>query len=47
MVRHVLPGDVVDLTLLPAAAHVVRLGHATFYQRAQRQLRLTGSAEVD
>ncbi|NMH99680.1 NAD(+)/NADH kinase [Pseudonocardia sp. K10HN5] len=47
VVGHVLPGDVVDLTLLPAAAHVVRLGLTTFYQRAQRRLRLTGSAEVD
>jgi NAD+ kinase len=44
---HVRPGDVVDLTLLPAAASVVRLGHTTFYQRAQRRLRLTGSAEAD
>ncbi len=47
VVGHVFPGDVVDLTLLPAAARVVRLGHTTFYQRAQRRLRLTGSAEVD
>jgi NAD+ kinase len=47
VVGHVLAGDVVDLTLLPAAARVVRLGHTTFYQRAQRRLRLTGSAEVD
>jgi NAD+ kinase len=47
VVGHVSPGDVVDLTLLPAAAQVVRLGVTTFYQRAQRRLRLTGSAEVD
>ena len=47
VVGHVCPGDVVDLTLLPAAAQVVRLGLTTFYQRAQRRLRLTGSAEVD
>jgi NAD+ kinase len=47
LVGHLHPGDLVDLTLLPAAAHVVRLGHTTFYQRAQRRLRLTGSAEVD
>jgi NAD+ kinase len=26
---------------------VVRLGRTTFYQRAQRKLRLTGSAEAD
>jgi NAD+ kinase len=40
-------GDIVELTLLPAAARVVRLGVTTFYQRAQRKLRLSGSAEVD
>ena len=39
--------DIVDLTVLPAAARVVRLGRTTFYQRAQRRLRLTGSAEAD
>lgn len=47
VVGHVRPGDVIELTLLPAAALVVRLGLTTFYQRAQRRLRLTGSAEVD
>ncbi len=47
VVGHVRPGDAVDLTVLPAAARVVRLGRTTFYQRAQRRLRLTGSAEVD
>jgi NAD+ kinase len=47
VVGHVRPGDVVELTLLPAAAQVVRLGLTTFYQRAQRRLRLTGSVEVD
>jgi NAD+ kinase len=47
VVGHVRPGDVVDLTMLPAAARVVRLGRTTFYQRAQRRLRLTGSAEAD
>jgi NAD+ kinase len=47
VVGHVCPGDSVDLTLLPAAAQVVRLGRTTFYQRAQRRLRLTGSVEVD
>jgi NAD+ kinase len=47
VVGYVGPGDVVDLTLLPAAAQVVRLGRTTFYQRAQRRLRLTGSVEVD
>ncbi|MBV6699972.1 NAD(+)/NADH kinase [Kitasatospora aureofaciens] len=47
LVGHVSPGDVVDVTMLPAASRVVRLGHTTFYQRAQRKLRLTGSAEHD
>lgn len=40
------PGEVLDIDLLPAAAHVVRLGRTTFYQRAQRRLRLTGSVEA-
>jgi NAD+ kinase len=47
VVGYVGPGDVVNLNLLPAAAQVVRLGYTTFYQRAQRRLRLTGSVEVD
>lgn len=47
VVGHARPGDTLDLTLLPAAAEVVRLGRTTFYQRAQRRLRLTGSAEVE
>jgi NAD+ kinase len=47
VVGHVNPGDVINITLLPAAAQVVRLGLTTFYQRAQRRLRLTGSAEAD
>jgi NAD+ kinase len=47
VVGHVRPGDVVDLSLLAAAARVVRLGNTTFYQRVQRRLRLTGSAEAD
>jgi NAD+ kinase len=33
--------------MLPAAARVVRLGRTTFYQRAQRRLRLAGSVETD
>jgi NAD+ kinase len=47
MVGHAGPGETIDLTLLPGAANVVRLGRTTFYQRAQRRLRLTGSAEVE
>lgn len=45
LVGHISPGGVVEVTMLPAAARVVRLGQTTFYQRAQRKLRLTGSAE--
>ena len=41
------PGDAVELSTVPDAANVVRLGKTTFYQRAQRKLRLTGSAEAD
>ncbi len=47
VVGHLRHGDTVDVTLLPTGAQVVRLGLTTFYQRAQRRLRLTGSAEVD
>ncbi len=47
VVGYVLAGDVVELGTVPAAANVVRLGRTTFYQRAQRKLRLTGSAEAD
>jgi NAD+ kinase len=46
VVGHVRPGDVVELSTVPGAANVVRLGRTTFYQRAQRKLRLTGSAEA-
>jgi NAD+ kinase len=41
------PGSVIDISVLPAAAGVVRLGRTTFYQRTQRKFRLTGSAEAD
>lgn len=43
---HVSPGDLVQLRPRPAAAHVVRLGRTTFYERARRKLRLTDSAEI-
>ena len=43
---HVEPGDSVALRPRPGAAHVVRLGRTTFYERARRKLRLTDSAEV-
>ncbi|MFD0275592.1 NAD(+)/NADH kinase [Kitasatospora sp. NPDC127111] len=45
LVGRVRPGDVVEVAMLPTAARVVRLGHTTFYQRAQRKLRLSGSPE--
>jgi NAD+ kinase len=40
------PGDRIDLTPRPGAARVVRFGRTTFYQRAQRKLRLADSAEL-
>jgi NAD+ kinase len=43
---HVSPGDRIELRPRPGAAHVVRLGRTTFYQRAQRKLRLTDSPEI-
>jgi NAD+ kinase len=46
LIGRLRPGDLIDITVLPAAARVVRLGRTTFYQRAQRRLRLTGSAEA-
>jgi NAD+ kinase len=47
LVGRLQPGDTVEVGTVPAAANVVRLGRTTFYQRAQRKLRLTGSAEAD
>jgi NAD+ kinase len=43
---HVGVGDRIELRPRPRAAHVVRLGRTTFYERARRKLRLTDSAEV-
>jgi NAD+ kinase len=43
---HVEVGDRIELQPRPGAAHVVRLGRTTFYERARRKLRLTDSAEV-
>ena len=40
------PGDRIELRPRPAAAHVVRLGHGTFYERVKRKLRLADSAEI-
>jgi NAD+ kinase len=44
--NHVGPGDIIVLRPRPGAAHVVRLGRTTFYERARRKLRLTDSAEI-
>ncbi|HEX2772439.1 MAG TPA: ATP-NAD kinase, partial [Micromonosporaceae bacterium] len=44
---HLVPGDQVELAGVPAAAAVVRFGRTTFYQRAQRKLRLNGSAAAE
>lgn len=46
LVAHPQPGTLIDITVLAGAARVVRLGHTTFYQRAQRKLQLTGSPEI-
>jgi NAD+ kinase len=43
---HVDVGDRIELRPRPGAAHVVRLGRTTFYERARRKLRLTDSAEI-
>jgi len=40
------PGDVIAMQARPGAAHVVRFGHSTFYERARRKLRLADSAEI-
>ncbi|GAA3832983.1 NAD(+)/NADH kinase [Sphaerisporangium flaviroseum] len=40
-------GDSLTVTAVRAAGQVVRLGTTTFYERARRKLRVSGSAEVD
>ena len=47
VVAHLSSGDRLVVTALRAAAQVVRLGGTTFYERARRKLRVSGSAEVD
>jgi NAD+ kinase len=44
--RNVAAGDVIAMVPRPGAAHVVRLGRSTFYERARRKLRLADSAEI-
>jgi NAD+ kinase len=46
LVGHLSPGAVVEISAIPEAARVVRLGRTTFYQRTQRKFRLTGSIET-
>lgn len=40
------PGNVIEVQPRPGAAHVVRFGRTTFYERARRKLRLSDSAEI-
>ena len=44
---HVEAGDQVVVVAVRAAAHVVRLGYTTFYERARRKLQVNGSKEVE
>jgi NAD+ kinase len=46
LVGHRRPGTLLGIAVQPAAAHVVRLGGTSFYQRAQRKLRVTGSSQL-
>ncbi len=46
LIRTLEPGQRVDVVADVAAGSVVRLGHTTFYQRAQRKLRLSDAAEL-
>jgi NAD+ kinase len=46
LVRTVEPGERVKLLADVAAGSVIRLGATTFYQRAQRKLRLSDAAEL-
>jgi NAD+ kinase len=44
---HLVGGDTMTVTAVPAAARVVRLGQTTFYERARRKLQVSGSLEVE
>jgi len=46
LAAQVSPGDRIELQPRTEAAHVVRFGRSTFYERARRKLRLTDSAEI-
>lgn len=41
------PGHRLSISAVRAAAQVVRFGETTFYERARRKLRVSGSAEID
>jgi NAD+ kinase len=47
VIANARPGDDIDLVVVPAAARVIRLGRTTFYQRAQRRLRLSSPIDGD
>ncbi|GAA5020579.1 NAD(+)/NADH kinase [Actinopolymorpha pittospori] len=44
---YAVPGDRLDVTTVRAAAQVIRLGRASFYERARRKLQVSGSLEVE
>jgi NAD+ kinase len=44
---HAGPGGTLSLSLVREAAHLVRLGGTSFYQRTRRKLRVMGSLEAD
>jgi len=46
LAAEVSPGDRIEVQPRPGAAHVVRFGRSTFYERARRKLRLSDSAEI-
>jgi len=46
LAANVSPGEQIELMPRPGAARVVRLGRATFYERARRKLRLADSPEL-
>lgn len=46
LVGNLGPGAVVQISAVPEAARVVRLGRTTFYQRTQRKFRLTSPIEA-
>ena len=47
VVARVRAGDELTFRVHPTSGRVVRLGRTTFYERARRKLRVSGSAEAD